>query len=198
MESAAYYIALVMIMAIPAGMVPWIIIHPFVRYWRRMGPVPAYLVVGGVIAATMYGIYCAREPLLRIRFGVRIPFVVVSCVLFAVAMYIRVRVRRRLGVSTLVGLKEIFGVDDPQELVTEGVYSLVRHPRYSAIGLAVAAAALFSNYMAVYVLLGAYALAIHLIVLLEERELKKRFGIAYEEYSNRVPRFLPRFRRGRR
>ena len=33
--------------------------------------------------------------------------------------------------------------------------------------------------------------AVHLIVLLEERELGRRFGAAYDEYAARVPRYLP-------
>jgi protein-S-isoprenylcysteine O-methyltransferase Ste14 len=33
---------------------------------------------------------------------------------------------------------------------------------------------------------------LHLIVLLEERELPDRFGEAYVDYSRRVPRYWPR------
>ena len=32
----------------------------------------------------------------------------------------------------------------------------------------------------------------YFIVVLEERELRDRFGSTYEEYSRRVPRFFPR------
>jgi protein-S-isoprenylcysteine O-methyltransferase Ste14 len=34
--------------------------------------------------------------------------------------------------------------------------------------------------------------AIHLVVLLEEPELRERFGAEYEEYCGRVPRYIPK------
>ena len=35
---------------------------------------------------------------------------------------------------------------------------------------------------------------LHLVVLLEERELLERFGDAYRDYAGRVPRYVPRLR----
>jgi protein-S-isoprenylcysteine O-methyltransferase Ste14 len=52
-------------------------------------------------------------------------------------------------------------------LVTQGIYSHIRHPRYLQV------------------------------VLFEERELRHRFGEEYERYCQHVPRFLPRISRRR-
>jgi protein-S-isoprenylcysteine O-methyltransferase Ste14 len=51
---------------------------------------------------------------------------------------------------------------------------------------------LFANYQFLYIFLLVAAALIYLLVLIEERELRERFGEAYVEYSRRVPRFVPR------
>ena len=81
---------------------------------------------------------------------------------------------------------------DAGELATGGIYSRMRHPGYMAMSLAIAAAALFTNYLAMYVVALAYVPLICLVALLEERELLARFGVAYRAYCARVPRFVPR------
>ena len=198
METAAYCVGLVMIMAIPAAGAIWFVVHPFVAWWRRVGPVVTCAAVGAAVVAVMWGMYLAREPLLRVCFGVRTPLVIVSGVLFGTGMYLRVQVRRVLPASAILGLPEISVDGGAGRLVTDGIYSWVRHPRYVGVGLGVLAAALFSNYLTLYLLAAACVPGIYVIVLLEERELRARFGTAYVEYCESVPRFLPRLRARRR
>ena len=62
------------------------------------------------------------------------------------------------------------------------------------IALGTAGYALFANYLGSYVVAIATLPTIHLIVVLEERELAERFGDAFEEYRRRVPRYVPRRR----
>jgi protein-S-isoprenylcysteine O-methyltransferase Ste14 len=81
----------------------------------------------------------------------------------------------------------------PGKLLTEGIYAKVRHPRYVEALLGTLGYALFANYLAVYIAFLLAIPALYLVVLLEERELRDRFGAEYEEYSRRVPRFVPRF-----
>lgn len=69
----------------------------------------------------------------------------------------------------------------------------MRHPRYVSFLFGFLAVALFTNYLAIWVsLLLAFPL-VYGLVLLEERELRQRFGKAYDDYARRVPRFVPRF-----
>ena len=49
-------------------------------------------------------------------------------------------------------------------------------------------------HVAVYILGLAYIPLVHLIVWLEESELRRRFGAAHEEYCSKVPRFFPSIR----
>jgi len=56
--------------------------------------------------------------------------------------------------------------------------------------------ALITNYFAIYALFAVWVAAICAIVVLEERELRDRFGGEYEEYCRRVSRFVSRRKRG--
>jgi len=81
------------------------------------------------------------------------------------------------------------------KLLREGVYGVVRHPRYLSAGIGMIANALIVNYLGVYVLLIAVVPPGYLMLVLEERELLGRFGDAYREYQRDVPRLIPRPRR---
>jgi len=111
----------------------------------------------------------------------------------AAAMGIRIaRARRRfLTQRILVGVPEISS-SDTGRLITEGIYGRVRNPRYLEFVLLSFVYAAFANYGGVWLWYALTFPAIHLVVLLEERELRERFGAAYEDYRRRVPRYLPR------
>ena len=192
METAAYWLALVTLIAVPPFGLFWFFVHPFTGFWRSLGPAKAYPALFAVVVAIMVIIYQFRAPLLRIHFAVTWPLTALAITLFAASMFIGVLCVPRLGHAGLLGLPQLAGRQYPGKLVTDGIYGHIRHPRYVQVGFGLAAAALFTNYLAVYVIAAAYIPTIYLVALLEERELKERFGEEYEEYSRRVPRFLPR------
>jgi protein-S-isoprenylcysteine O-methyltransferase Ste14 len=78
-------------------------------------------------------------------------------------------------------------------VVGEGPYSLCRNPLYVATFLGVFSGGLFLDSIllctAAGLILVGYA---SIVVPIEERVLRRRFGIAYDEYCEAVPRFLPR------
>jgi protein-S-isoprenylcysteine O-methyltransferase Ste14 len=105
--------------------------------------------------------------------------------------------RRYLTMRLLSGIPELRD-DGPGRLLTQGVYARIRHPRYVEVLLGVAAYALVANYLGGYVVVIATVTAMFPLVILEERELRDRFGAEYDEYARRVPRFIPRRRRDAR
>ena len=102
------------------------------------------------------------------------------------------RARRRfLTQRILVGVPEISNSDKGQ-LITGGIYGRVRNPRYLEFLLLSFVYVAFVNYLGIWLLYAVMFPAIHLVVLLEERELRERFGAEYEEYCRRVPRYTPK------
>ncbi len=84
-------------------------------------------------------------------------------------------------------------IDPPRQLVSRGLYARTRNPMYlGVIGVVLGEAVLFgSSRLLAYA--GAVFTSFHLLVLLyEEPAHRRRFGVAFEEYCRRVPRWVPR------
>lgn len=85
--------------------------------------------------------------------------------------------------------------DPPRQMVARGIYRHVRNPMYllyTAVILGEAIAyrsALLLAYAALF-----WLLAHFLVVNVEEKTLRKRFGSEYETYCRQVPRWLPKLR----
>jgi protein-S-isoprenylcysteine O-methyltransferase Ste14 len=80
----------------------------------------------------------------------------------------------------------------PQRLVVEGPYRYVRNPLYDTDVGVILGTALLSGKWFVVAVLAAYLIQLGMQLYLEKRELKARFGEAYERYCRLVPRFVPR------
>ncbi len=191
METIAYYLALVFVMAVPAALASWFVLHLFAPWLRRAGPVAVRAATVAVILAVMCVIFLIRRPVLRLHFGVKAPLVGVAVILFWISSYLRVQILRQIPMRVMLELPEIAG-QDAGKLITGGIYSRMRHPGYVAMSFAVVAVALFTNYLAMYVVALAYMPLIGFVAVLEERELAARFPGAYRAYCARVPRFVPR------
>ena len=79
------------------------------------------------------------------------------------------------------------------EVITDGPYSIVRHPLYlfsfiGAIGIGLAS----DNMLVLAALVIFYLSYYPLTILSEEKTLTKKFGQAYIDYAKCTPRFLPK------
>ena len=194
LQTAVYYIALATVVCVPPGIFLWFLIHPFAFFWRRLGAVATYLAVIPILVSIGAVIFYFRRPLLHIHFDVSPSLVIIAVFFLAMGIYLGILRMRYLTISMMLGIPEISKTCNSGKLLTEGIYSYVRNPRYIEIGFGLAGIALIVNYLAVYIVFILYIPVIYLIVLLEEHELRKRFGEAYERYYREVPRFIPRLR----
>jgi protein-S-isoprenylcysteine O-methyltransferase Ste14 len=196
MNAVRYYVALIMVVMLSPLLFPWLLIHPFVRFWRRLGPGWTYGVVGSLLGLGMAGLFRMRHALLAVEFGTSYYLTALGLLLLAVSTWLGFLFWWRMGLLTIMGLPKLAPDRHPQRLITTGVYAIIRHPRYVQLYLGFWGSALIANYLVLYLLVVALWLpGIYVIVRLEEKELRDRFGLAYDEYSRRVPRFLPRIPR---
>lgn len=192
MDTARYVVALITIVTVPSAILFWLVVHPFVRLWRRLGPPLSYTLLVVLTVGVAAVVYLLREPILSVDFGTNYLLVALAAPIYGAAVWLSLRIRRHLTFRTFVGVPELSARSDGGPLLMEGVYARVRHPRYVAVLFGLISVALFSNYLALYVLVPVGAAGLWLIVLLEENELVERFGDEYEMYRDRVPMFVPK------
>ena len=189
MDTARYFVAVLLVASMPPAIVWWYLVHPFVGFWRRMGARAALSVVGALMLAAAGALVWARDALVGRDLGTSWPLTGLGVVLAVAAAALGLRRRRYLTTRILSGIPELEG--DGGNLLTQGPYAVIRHPRYVEVVAAVFAYASFANYAGSWVVALATLPALHGVVLLEERELAQRFGSAYDEYRRRVPRYVP-------
>jgi protein-S-isoprenylcysteine O-methyltransferase Ste14 len=93
---------------------------------------------------------------------------------------------------SFIGIRQLFEVEKPGQLVTRGLYKLVRHPLYTFSLLFIwftpnmsQNSFVFYIGITLYVFIGAY---------FEERKLLRDFGEAYAEYKRKTPFLIPGLR----
>jgi protein-S-isoprenylcysteine O-methyltransferase Ste14 len=193
MERIRYGLAVIMIATIPPAVIWWYIVHPFVGFWRRLGPRVTNWIVGVTMVALMVVLGLERRWLVGADLGMNWILAGLGIVCFGVAIAMGLKRKRYLTMRILAGVPEL-DADNPGTLLTEGPYAVIRHPRYVEVLVGVLGYALAANHVGGYVVAVLIIPGLHLVVLLEERELAVRFAGAYEAYCARVPRYIPRLR----
>jgi protein-S-isoprenylcysteine O-methyltransferase Ste14 len=192
MTTFRHVLTLLMLMFMPGAVLFWFLVHPFIRFWRRLGLHRALPIYYTLLVAYVAGVFLLRKPLLAVDFGTNPVLIAVAVPMLAASIVLRRKISRHLRFSTLGGLPELAPESHPQPLLTEGIYSRIRHPRYVEALLVMASLALIANNLASYVNWIIGIPSVLLIVRIEEHELRDRFGAEYEAYCARVPRFVPR------
>jgi protein-S-isoprenylcysteine O-methyltransferase Ste14 len=165
----------------------WFVLHPFGRFWRaRLKAAYATALLLSWLPVTVAMIVFRRE-LFR-RNWPPMAAIVAGAALILFESWIFWRVRRDLGGRRLVGHAELKGGG---ELQLDGIYARVRHPRYVGSLLAIVGACLLAGTLVMWIVAAVWAALMLASIFMEEREMRARFGAAYEEYCRRVPRFWP-------
>ena len=193
MDHLRYVLGVAMAIAIPPGVLYWLLIHPWAGWWRRGGPVFTYCAVLPVIAALGVLLFQVRRQLMGANLGTNWNLVGVALIVSCADIWLEAQYWRQLSLSTLVGIPEL-SQRRKGTLLRSGIYGVVRHPRYLSAGIGLAASVLIVNYRGLYILAVSLAPPGYLALILEERELRDRFGDAYRQYQREVPQLIPRLR----
>ena len=192
MNAVRYYIALILVILLPPVLYFWLLIHPFVRFWRRLGPGWTYGIVCSIMTLGTGTLFRIRQSLLGVEFGTNYYLTGLGLLLLAASTWLGIQILHHISILTILGLPELAPDKRLQQLITSGIYATIRHPRYVQICLGFLGSALIANYLALYLIVTLWLPGIYIIALLEEKELRDRFGPAYDDYCHRVPRFVPR------
>lgn len=161
-----------------------------------MGPARTYLIVLPVVVALGVLLFRVRGRLLGADLGMNWSLIVIGGVLYGVSTWIAFQHWKHLNIVTMIGVPELLPTEQRKgKLLKDGIYRVVRHPRYLSAGIAVIAVALFVDYVGVYLLILLLYPVGYVMLVLEERELLDRFGEEYRQYQREVPQFLPRLHR---
>jgi protein-S-isoprenylcysteine O-methyltransferase Ste14 len=191
-----YFLAILNLIVIPSGMLFWFLIHPWARLWRRQGLIRTYLIVVPVSVAFGALLFRFRGPLLGTDLGTVWSLVAVALLLYGVMTWLEFQYRKHFSIGMLVGIPELSPTGHKRgRLVQEGIYGVVRHPRYLSGGVGVVANLLLSNHAGLYMLMLCLAPVGYLLIVMEERELIERFGEEYRNYQRKVPGLVPHWRK---
>ena len=193
MDAFRYSVALIFLLVLPPLLMFWIVVHPLINFWRKLGLRLTYGILIGAMLSAAVVLFLFRRPLLATDYGSNLSLLVTGSVCLVGSIYLRLLVSKKISFPQIAGVPEIDPQGHPGELLTAGIYSRIRHPRYVQVMLGLAAGSLMANHLGSYVVTALWLPGLWIIISLEEKELCQRFGTAYEEYRRKVPAFIPGF-----
>jgi protein-S-isoprenylcysteine O-methyltransferase Ste14 len=172
--------------------------------WKRTGVKPYFLgrldslhglmgilILLGILSCLAVALIYSFSPSLYQAFGLirsmqRIELNVLGLLLLLVSLVWIVFAQAQMGASWRIGVNE----SEKTDLVTSGVFRLSRNPIY--LGMAVTLVGLFlvlPTSTTLSLVVGGIAI-IHLQILLEEQDLRKKHGQTFTDYTKKVRRWI--------
>ena len=181
--------ALFVTLVLPAALAFWLVIHGGIRIWRSTGLATAYLASAGGISLVMFPVWHYQGWLIGLDLGFNWLTVIPGALIYLATIFLSKPIRNHLSLRTFAGIPEI--ENEATNLLLEGPYSVVRHPRYTMVIAGIFGWCLVCNFSGTYILGLSATFGFYIITVLEERELLSRFGDSYFDYQHRVPRLIP-------
>ncbi|MBI4276707.1 isoprenylcysteine carboxylmethyltransferase family protein [Candidatus Uhrbacteria bacterium] len=194
-------IAIILFAPIPLFFIP---LQLAPRLWRRFGlwnyalSTIIWIITAGVV-------YALRDAILTLHISPLVPLYVrsdikwflllrvVGGILLLVGIIVSERAMHTLTWRITFALPQVKPDTTPSTLIAHGIYKKVRHPRYLGFFYITLGIALLTGYFAAALLFLYTLIMFTVIALLEERELKTRFGQSYINYMRTTSRFFSIF-----
>lgn len=163
----------------------WIPVHVLSASRRQIG-LKAYLLPIFTWLPLGILVYEHRDVLVHYQVSIPLLCALFGWIAFAGGILLHIWTARLLGLWGIIGVPEV-SANPRMRLVTEGPFSIVRHPTYFAHTLIFAGVFLITGVLSVGIVTILDCLIVHRIIIpLEEKELAKRFGEEFSGYRATV------------
>ncbi len=115
-----------------------------------------------------------------------------AAALFAAGFFLYARAGAHFSWAQLGGLPEVRSDHRDDRLVTTGIRAHVRHPVYLGHLCEMLAWSIGTGLLVCWLLLAFSVATGAVMIRMEDAELRKRFGNAFQTYRARVPALIPR------
>ena len=180
------FLAIITVVFWPVIPLFWIPVHFASKFFKKLGLL-TYSMPLIVWLPFAYFIYKNREVILQSKIEIPVVLNITGTVLLIIGTLLHLWTVRILGLLGIIGVPEISDKIKGR-LVTEGPFSIIRHPTYLAHTIMFSGIFLITGVIPIVIITILDFLVINILVIpLEERELLNRFGEEYKLYKIKVP-----------